>query len=213
MSAKTLEEFSRVRAAGFRCYAAPGGSESRFVARVKHVLNPPASQKAIEESSLLLGGYAPQATACLKRHNGFVLYRDTLSDAAGIELLPAEHWEEATQDMRYMFEHLADDPENDPDHIVTGIAFATVPHSGNYFVIPVAGPTAGKVFYANHDGWYESAFAADFNSFLVRVTRHPAKLLAEELGCYTRYSDGKTDLQWIPEEYFEDVTKVADGRT
>jgi len=38
--------------------------------------------------------------------------------------------------------------------------------------------------------------------------REPVKLLAEEVGCYTRYSDGKTDAQWIPEEFFPDVSKV-----
>ena len=101
-----------------------------------------------------------------------------------------------------------DEPENDPDHIVTGISIATVPHSGNYFVMPLEGPSAGKIFYADHDGWYESAFADDFGGFLARVTREPVKLLAEDVGCYTRYSDGKSDAQWIPEEFFPDISGV-----
>ena len=66
----------------------------------------------------------------------------------------------------------------------------------------------GKIFYADHDGWYESPFAEDFNGFLLHVTQEPARLLAKEVGCFTRYSDGKTDTQWIPEEYFVDVTGV-----
>jgi hypothetical protein len=36
--------------------------------------------------------------------------------------------------------------------------------------------------------------------FSFRVTADPASLMSEELGCYTRYSDGKTDIQWIPKE-------------
>lgn len=99
--------------------------------------------------------------------------------------------------MRQWFEHL--DDESDPDHIRTGVAFATVPQSGNYFVMPVEGPNAGKVFYADHDGWYESHFAKHFSEFITRVTNSPAHLLSEELGCYSRYSDGKTPIQWIPE--------------
>ena len=75
--------------------------------------------------------------------------------------------------------------------------------------MPVEGPTAGKIFYADHDGWYESAFANDFQKFLAHVTRKPVNLLNEELGCYTRYSDGKTDAQWIPEVYFPDVSKMG----
>ena len=74
--------------------------------------------------------------------------------------------------------------------------------------MPIEGPSAGKIFYADHDGWYESAFADDFDGFLAHVVREPVKLLAEEVGCYTRYCDGKTDTQWIPEEFFLDVSTV-----
>jgi hypothetical protein len=156
----------------------------------------------------MLGSHADQVASFYQRHDGFVLYRDTLSQAAGIELLPVEQWDAATEDMRDWFDHLADEPENDPDRIVTGIALATVPHSGNYFVMPIEGTSAGKVFYADHDGWYESAFADDFDAFLAHVVREPVKLLAEEVGCYTRYWDGKTDAQWIPEEYFSDISRA-----
>ena len=34
------------------------------------------------------------------------------------------------------------------------------------------------------------------------------ELLVEEVGCYTRYSDGQTNAQWIPEEYFADVSQA-----
>src|SRR5439155_5386433 len=98
----------------------------------------------------ILGSHADQVAALYQHHDGFVLYRDTKSEAAGIELLSVEQWEQATEDMRDWFDHLADEPENDPDHIVTGISIAAVPHSGNYFVMPIEGPSAGKIFYADH---------------------------------------------------------------
>ena len=208
MPAQTIERFANAPAPGFRCFAAPKRTGPRFLSRVTHILHPPSSVDAIAQIRQMLGSSASQVTAFYEQHDGFVLYRDTLSDEAGIELLSVEQWQSATEDMRSTFEHLAADPENDPDHILTGIAIATVPHSGNYFVMPVEGPNAGKIYYADHDGWYESAFAEDFNGFLVHVTREPAQLLAKEVGCYTRYSDGKTDTQWIPEEYFADVTGV-----
>jgi hypothetical protein len=208
MSSKAIEEFARAPAPGFRCYASqkPGGP--RFLARIQHILHPPASPDSIAQIRESLGEHAAMVIAFFECHDGFVLYRDTLSDAAGIELLPVDLWPSATEDLRSWFEHLADDPENDPDHILTGIAIATVPESGNYFVMPVEGPAAGKVFYADHDGWYESAFAENFEDFLARVTRDPVQLLAEDVGCYTRYSDGKTDAQWIPEDYFADIRGV-----
>jgi hypothetical protein len=208
MSAQIIEAFTMAPAPGFRCYAAGNETGERFLAQVRHVLNGPASAEAIAQVRQLLGSHADKVAALYRVHDGFVLYQDTKSEAAGIQLLPVEQWSEATDDMRDWFEHLADEPENDPDHIVTGIAIATVPHSGNYFVMPIEGTSAGKVFYADHDGWYESAFADDFDDFLAHVVREPVKLLAEEVGCYTRYSDGKTDAQWIPEEYFPDISRV-----
>jgi hypothetical protein len=205
---QVIEEFCRAPQPGFRCCAAGDQSGKRFVARVRHLLVSPASPESATLLRQKLGGHADQAAAFFERHNGFLLYRDTKSDAAGIALLPILKWDAATLDMQARFGHLADEPESDPDHILTGTAIATVPHSGNYFVMPTDGPSAGKVFYADHDGWYESAFGEDFNGFLAHVVREPVKLLTEELGCYTRYSDGKTDAQWIPEQYFADVSQA-----
>lgn len=205
---QTLEECVNAPAPGFRCSAAGAKSDMRFLAKVHHILHPPASANSIDRIRRVTGLHAESIAAFYVRHNGFILYCDSLSDAAGIELFPVEQWDEETQDMRDTFAHLADDLENDPDCILTGVALATVPHSGNYFVMPVEGPSAGKIFYADHDGWYESAFANDFAEFLQRVVRDPVKLLAEDVGCYTRYSDGRTKLQWIPEEYFPDISKA-----
>jgi hypothetical protein len=147
----------------------------------------------------MLGVHAPQFAEIYAAHDGFVLYKDTLSEVAGVEALPIARWSEAGDEMRQWFGD--QDDESDPDHIRTGVAFASVPQSGYYFVIPVEGPSAGKVFYADHDGWHESHFAQDFSDFITRVMSNPAHLLSEELGCYARYSDGETSIQWIPESY------------
>jgi hypothetical protein len=208
MTSQALEEFTKSPAPGFRCFAAGDKAGPRFLASIRHILNASASPAAIAQIRKLLGSHADQVATFYQCHDGFVLYRDTKSEAAGIELLPVAQWEEATEEMRDGFNYLVNDPENDPDHIVTGISISTVPRSGNYFVMPVHGPNAGKIFYADHDGWYESAFADNFDSFLARVTREPVKLLAKDVGCYTRYSDGMTKAQWIPEEYFSDISKA-----
>lgn len=208
MSAQILEKFAKSPSPGFLCFAAGNESGPRYLARVRHILHPPASRKSIAQVRKMLGKHGTKVAAFYRQHDGFVLYRDTLSESAGIELLPFKGWKNATADMRDSFKHLEDDPDEDPDRIVTGVAIATVPQSGNYFVMPVEGRAAGKVFYADHDGWYESAFARDFDGFLAHVTRKPVKLLADEVGGYTRYSDGKTEAQWIPEKYFPDVSRV-----
>lgn len=207
MAYDAFKKFLEAPAPGFRCSGA-GSARGEYLARVQHILNPPAQAESIARIHQMLGNYAEQAAAFYQHHNGFALYRDTKSEIAGIELLPVELWAEATEDMRTWFDFLAAEPENDPDRILTGVAIGTVPESGNYFVMPVEGPSAGKIYYANHDGWYESAFADDFGGFLARVAREPVKLLVDDVGCYTRYSDGRSHTQWIPEEYFPDITKV-----
>jgi hypothetical protein len=204
-----LHELVTAPAPGFRCIAASSKSRSSFVARICHTLRPPASSEQLEYIRKRLGEYATQVIDFYRENDGFVLYRDTLSDAAGFELLPIEQWYEATEDMKDSLSYIAEVPDNDPDHILTGVAIATVPHSGNYFVMPIEGNSAGSIFYANHDGWYESAFTESFEGLLTRLVENPVNLLNKEFGCYTRYSDGKTEVQWIPEEYFRDVTEIG----
>jgi hypothetical protein len=206
---KAIQHLLEAPAPGFRCFAAGDESGPRFVARIHHTLHEPTAAEDLSLIREVLGTHAEQLVAFYAQHDGCVLYGDTLSDAAGIELLPVGQWQDAREDMREMFEHLIEEPDEDPDRIMTGVAFATVPGSGNYFVIPVEGPAAGRVFYADHDGWYEAAFADDFDAFVSRVAHDPVRLLSEDLGCYTRYSDGKSEAQWIPEVYDPDVSSVA----
>jgi len=169
------------------------------VAKICHDLNEPASSHDLGLLRSLLGPHARVFEEVYAAHDGFVLYQDLLSEAAGVEALPIAEWDQAGHDLREWLADLA--AENDPDHIRTGVAFATAPQSGNYFVVPVEGPSAGEIFYVNHDGWYEGPFADDYAEFIARVTTDPAHLLSTELGCYARYSDGKTAIQWIPLSY------------
>lgn len=193
-----LEEFA-VKPCAFRCTRAGKvhpPADDVFIARVVHRLNRRATATELWELRALLGEYAAEAELIYAAHNGFVLYKDCLSDAAGIEALPVRRWAEAAKDLNESLSSFV--AGHDPDHILGGVPFAQVPHSGNYFVIPIEGSSAGKVFYADHDGWYESAFAVGFDDFVHRVTTNPAAPMSNELGCYTRYSDGATNAQWIP---------------
>jgi hypothetical protein len=188
---------------GFRCHPPGSAAQRKYVARVAHLLGDPAPKEHIVEIKKKFPSLGDQLASFYERHNGFILYRDLLSEAAGVRLLPVHEWEVASAELLTGIEHIPDD--DDPDCIKSGIPIAEVPHSGNYLVLSVNGPSAGKVFYADHDGWYEAPFANDFDGFIVRVCHDPVLLLNEVFGCYTRYSDGHTDTQWIPEEYFANV--------
>src|SRR4051812_23693654 len=112
MSSQLLEEFAKSPAPGFRCYVAGDKSGARFLASIRHVLNAPASSESMAHVRQMLGNHAEKIAAFYEHHDGFVLYRDTKSESAGIELLSAERWEKSTDDMRGWFEHLVSEPEN-----------------------------------------------------------------------------------------------------
>ncbi len=176
-----FEEFLSHPAPGFRCSAAGDESKPSFLAKVRHELNLPASPEALAKVAELPEQVAKQLEDFYKRHNGFTLYQDILSEAAGIRLFGIEGWEAAAAAMREWYEDLGED--EDPDCIVDGLVIGEVPESGNYFVMPTRGPQIGKVFYTDHDGWYEGPFAENFDTFLLRLIEEPASLLSEELGC------------------------------
>lgn len=211
MNPQKFEEFLSQPTPGFWCVASGDSSKPGFLATVTHEINPVPSPDELANLAGLPKQVSEQLEDFYKDKNGFTLYQDTLSEAAGIRVFRIDEWEEKATEMREWYEDLSE--EEDPDSIMSGLVIGEVPQSGNYFVIPSHGPQIGKVFYVDHDGWYEKPFADTFAEFLLRITEEPAQLLSEELGCYTRYSDGKTDTQWIPNRYVTgapNTTREAD---
>lgn len=202
-----FEEFLSQPSPGFWCVAAGDSSKPSILAKVTHEINPPPS---LDELAILAGlpkQVSEQFEDFYREKNGFTLYQDTLSEAAGVRVFRISEWAEKATEMREWYEDLFQ--EEDPDSIIVGLVIGEVPQSGNYFVMSLCEPRIGKVFYVVHDDWYEKPFANNFAEFLIRIIEEPAQLLSEELGCYTRYSDGKTDTQWIPERYVPDTSTAT----
>ncbi len=193
-------------APGFRCHTPVNQGKRKYVARVAHLLADAADEEQIREIKRRLKSLATPVANFFARHNGFTLYRDLLSDAAGVRLLPVHEWDNATAELKQSVGHIPKDA--DPANIKGGLPIAEIPHSGNYLVMSLKGASAGRVFYADHDGWYAEPFAQDFDGFIRRLCKNPVLLLNETFGCYARYSDGKSDTQWIPEMYFSDFRKA-----
>jgi len=79
-----------------------------------------------------------------------------------------------------------------------GFAFATVEGSGNYFVAH-----EGRIHYSDHDGDDDAVWGEGVEDFFRRALSDPARFL-REAGCYTRYSDRRTDTQFLPERFLHD---------
>jgi hypothetical protein len=91
---------------------------------------------------------------------------------------------------------------------LNGIVIGQIPRSGNYLLLGLTGKYRGGVFYASHEDSYSlgKPLARSFTALLDLIAADPAKFL-RDVGCYTRYSNGKTDTQWSPNELITDVAQ------
>ena len=201
MSLVDFENHLRDVRPGFRCYASGDRTDTvKFLARLRHEVGRPASEKSLKAATELAGTAASTMTPFLKLHDGVVLYRDTLSDTAGVEFFKVADWKAKTAEMHEWTSGMGLDDDNWPDWIHRGVVIGDIPHSANYFVLQPDGQNAGRVYYFDHDDFQETPLAESLEELLKMIIEDPANFLLER-GCYTRYSDGKTKTQWIPKEY------------
>jgi hypothetical protein len=209
MSLADFETHLNDAAPGFRCYDCGDCSETpTFLALVKHRVNPAADEAALSTIDKLLGAAGTTIKQFYVRHDGVLLYEDTLTTrwsggeyaAAGVAFFPVSEWHDKSAEMRESLLDMGWSEDDVPDWLRHVIVFGEIPHSANYFVIQPSGEHAGKVFYADHDDYQEDPIASSFEEFIDSILADPADFL-NCLGCYTRYSDGKTEIQWIPKQY------------
>ena len=62
------------------------------------------------------------------------------------------------------------------------------------------GDNKGKVFQFEHDGFEFVEMGKDLYSFIDKIATVTEELVDDILG-HTRYSDGKTDVQWLAQMY------------
>jgi hypothetical protein len=212
MSLADFEAHLKHPSPAFRCYAAGNRAKNAsFLAAVRNEVNPPADDRALSTIEKLLGSAAATVRQFYAKHDGVLLYQDTRLArrragpqfyAAGVAFFSVNDWEHNSKEMRERLVAIGWSLEEMPGWLQEGIAFGEIPRSANYFVIQPSGENAGNVFYANHDAFEQDPLAGSFEEFLDSILADPANFLYRR-GCYTRYSDGETDLQWIPKEYVE----------
>lgn len=204
MSLERFDAHLRDPAPGFRCYACGDRSETlKLLARVKNVVGKPGSTKAIAAVNKACGATSPAMRRFVELHDGVLLYRDGKSDAAGVEFFKATDWQSRTEEMRESMTSMGFEENDMPEWFHSGVVFGEIPHSANYFVFQPRGDEAGRVFYCDHDDFSTEPMAQSFEEFLMMIVDDAPGFLYE-CNCFTRYSDGKTDIQWIPKEYVPD---------
>ena len=201
MSFNKLRELLQHESPGFQCYYAGDRSKQLgFMASVRHILGQPSTARSLAQLDSQLGVSGMIIRDLYAMHDGMTLFCDTTSDAAGFELFQIADWPVQTDEMRESMEAMGVVAAEMPEWFSSGVVVGQIPHSANYFVIGTTGEDSGKIFYMDHDDFVEEPIANDAESLIDGFLADTAQFLFDR-GCYTRYSDGKTNRQWIPKHY------------
>jgi hypothetical protein len=184
----------------------PKPDPERHIAMLAHNYTDPLSA---EELALLKEQIPaiPQLAAFYSRYGSLSLYCDTIGDDFAFYIAEPEEWAKLKTYFEGWLEHLDDDDRDFlPEWLDDYIVFGEVPHSGNYYLMPLSGTEAGKVFLFDHDGFEFTEEGHDLAAFIGKITTVNDALINEILS-HTRYRDGKTDTQWLANSYaFDEVS-------
>lgn len=154
----------------------------------------PATPAELERLTGLAGDEYIHLLPLYRLYNGITFHQS--GEEAGLLIAAIDEIAELNEDWRGWFDYL--EPDDVYDFQKDGFAFATIAGSGNYFVC-----FGGKVHYSDHDGGDDAVWGESLVAFFERALSDPAKFLYEA-GCYTRYSDGMSSRQYIPETFSHD---------
>jgi hypothetical protein len=179
-----------------RFVCSPAGPESaeRIEIPIHHAVGMPAAAGQLTKLRRLAGVSAGPLEELYARHDGFQLYVQS-PEHLGLLLYSIDEWDPATERFKSELEDWGRSLNDAFDFERDGLIFGEPAFAGNYFFL-----YEGAIYYSDHDGGDGAPIAPSFDSFLDRIVDDPAKFLYE-LGCYARYSDERTDRQWIPERY------------
>ncbi len=212
-------------APGFQCALSGDSQESLgWKAFVSHRRKPPANASDIAMLRELLGPVSAPFEALYRANDGYLLYEDSLPNyyiatpdpavrsyhAAGVQFYPISEWRSRTAKVFEDESSFGWDQAEIARWRDSCLLFGEICHSANYLAVRTSGPDAGKIYYLQHDPFIDGPIADSLEGLLDRIVADPAAFL-NDMGCYTRYSDGQrdergvTNHQWIPMAYIPDL--------
>jgi hypothetical protein len=183
---KTILTHLALKNPRFRCRA----DEHELVVKLRSHAGAPATARQLSSLEALAGNELRHLKPLYELANGLVFHRHRKT--AGLIVARVNQLRAFAADWKESF--FVGEHELHPFQR-KGVAFATIAESGNYFVI-----YGGKVYYSDHDGGDDQVWGKSLSAFFERALGNPARFLYDA-GCFTRYSDGKTKRQFIPEEF------------
>lgn len=135
----------------------------------------------------------------LERVSSLRLYCDNLSDASAFYIAHSDEWGE----LRSEFEDWVIDRETAlPAWVAEAIVFAEIPNSSVYFLYST-GDDKGCIYEYSGDGDELSKVSDSLEAFVNHISTPNSQLMAD-IQSHTRFSDGESDIQWLPQVYLHD---------
>lgn len=202
MGIEALKKLLGRKGQQFLCVPAgySNGKEA-FVANIEHEVAPPltSDQLKVIENQI---GYHDQLFSFLSLYGSIRLYCDTLSNASAFYLAHPGEWGDLQDDFHIWLDTIDDNEKSSlfPCWLEDSIVVGEIPSSGNYFLFLFRGSEKGKVFEFEHDGFEFIERGRCLYEFLEKISTVTESLLID-IQSHTRYSDGLTHTQWLPQEY------------
>jgi len=206
MSLESLKILLNRRRQRFVCTPAGVDTDNKndFTALITHKVTPPIEASRLKQLEKEIGCH-DQLFELLSTYGSIRLYCDTLSEDSAFYVAHPDEWQELQEDFSIWLDDLDDDEEEDllPDWIDNVIVIGEIPSSGSYYLLPTVGAEKGKVYEFEHDGFEFIKVGEDIFSFVDKICTVTDDLIGNILS-HTRYSDGKTDIQWLAQKYVYD---------
>lgn len=202
MSIELLERRLADPMPAFSCKPVRGAADRELIVPLEHLANGPASAKLLSRIPRIPG--ADSAIGFYSRHDGVLLYNDLETFLEGVEIFPIGQWKKRTAEMVESWVEGEYPDEDMPYGRKDFIAFAHSRGASNYIHWVIRGPCAGSVFWwpwTMRPEKNDPPMARDFEAFVRLICEEPVRFFNEVILCYTRFDDGKTVVDWIPNRY------------
>ena len=176
----------------FRCSEIHREKNAKTV-RFRHVGTPPGDNSSLPDVMGLRDFYST--------YGQLTLYLDEQSGDAAYFLANPSQWQELDSEFRPWLECVDPDEADDclPDWIGGCIVVGEIPRSGNYLLVPTAGPEAGKVIEFEHDGFEFIELGTSLPDFVARSLDLDTDRLTA-IASHVRFIEAGDQRQWWIEE-------------
>lgn len=212
MPIQSFEKLLAHAAPAFACHACGDGQEKEaYIAPVSHLAHAPATSAALQRIPHVPG--ADAAREFYASHDGALLYtaQGLMSGHGGpdegIEIFPIQEWDSRTKETLDFWNESEYEDDDMPYGRNDFIAIAHSRGASTYIHWVTRGPNAGAVYWwptTMPPDKHDAPLAADLGKFIETICTQPVHFLNDLLFCYTRFSDGKSETQWIPKRYLPD---------